>query len=138
MIAMDSMLGAIATSSCCLLCHGACDILSGVTLSLKRLLLASTHSAHYLSKRWRLVRLEIPNCRGRANIDAATAAAAVAGTTVAAAYLDAKYHISKDVRMIAKLKIGEREYAKAGTVAAHLLAPRPIWNPSIKARPHSC
>lgn len=48
------------------------------------------------------------------DISAASAAAAVAGTTAAAAYLNAKYHIREDITNIAKLKIGERGYARAG------------------------
>ena len=45
----------------------------------------------------------------------ATTAAAIAGTSAAAAYLDAKFHISKDVGTIGRLKAGEAAYVKAGT-----------------------
>lgn len=39
---------------------------------------------------------------------------ALIGTAAAAAYLDAKYHLSSDVSILWKLYRGEREYAKAG------------------------
>lgn len=51
----------------------------------------------------------------KADIHAVKAAAVVAGTTAAAAYLDAKFHLSKDVQALARVKIAERGYAKAGT-----------------------
>lgn len=40
-------------------------------------------------------------------------AAIAAGTWASAAYLDAKLHIRKDVEVLARLKAGERDYAKA-------------------------
>ena len=43
------------------------------------------------------------------------ATAVVAGGTALAAYLDAKFHISKDLSSIARLKKGERDYKQAGT-----------------------
>jgi hypothetical protein len=42
---------------------------------------------------------------------AATAAVA-AGTWATAAYLDAKYHLSKDITILRKLKQAERDYQK--------------------------
>lgn len=41
-------------------------------------------------------------------------AAALAGGTTLAAYLNAKFHLSKDANALWALKKGEREYAKAG------------------------
>ncbi|KAF2190471.1 acetyl-CoA synthetase-like protein [Zopfia rhizophila CBS 207.26] len=43
----------------------------------------------------------------------APVAAAIAGTTAAAAYLDAKFHISKDISSIRGSKAAEQEFAKA-------------------------
>lgn len=43
-----------------------------------------------------------------------TAAAALLGGTTVAAYLDAKFHIRKDVSAVLTLRKGEREYANAG------------------------
>lgn len=43
-----------------------------------------------------------------------TVAAAVIGGTTVAAYLDAKFHIKKDVSAVLTLRKGEREYARAG------------------------
>ncbi|KAF1997860.1 acetyl-CoA synthetase-like protein [Amniculicola lignicola CBS 123094] len=45
---------------------------------------------------------------------APVAAAAIAGTTAAAAYLNAKYHISKDIKVIRGQKATEREFARQG------------------------
>ncbi|KAJ5980234.1 hypothetical protein N7481_007532 [Penicillium waksmanii] len=42
-----------------------------------------------------------------------TAAAALLGGTTVAAYLDAKFHIRKDVKAVLTLRKGEREYASA-------------------------
>ena len=42
------------------------------------------------------------------------AAAAVAGTTAAAMYLDAKHHIRKDIRIIRTIKLVENMYIEAG------------------------
>lgn len=42
----------------------------------------------------------------------AAAAAIAAGTWASAAYLDAKFHIRKDVEGLARMKRGERDYAK--------------------------
>lgn len=44
--------------------------------------------------------------------------AAAAGGLAAAAYLDGKYQISRDLNYIRKLKRAEREYMKAGMVRA--------------------
>ena len=41
-------------------------------------------------------------------------ALALVGATAAGAYLNAKLHIAKDIRAIALLKYGERNWAKAG------------------------
>ncbi|OQE21824.1 hypothetical protein PENSTE_c011G08129 [Penicillium steckii] len=46
-------------------------------------------------------------------MDLGTAAAAVIGGTTVAAYLDAKFHIKKDVSAILTARKGEREYARA-------------------------
>ncbi|KAJ9647415.1 uncharacterized protein PV06_00129 [Exophiala oligosperma] len=43
----------------------------------------------------------------------ATAAAVAAGSWATAAYLDAKFHLRKDYQNIARLKRGEKEYARA-------------------------
>lgn len=75
--------------------------------------------------RWRLVRVprsghRIPRSRSEANPSAplaATTAAAIAGGAAAAAYLDAKFHIKKDVRTVFVLKWTERKVIKAGTPA---------------------
>lgn len=48
-----------------------------------------------------------------------TAAAALVGGTSVAAYLNAKFHITKDVSAVLSVKRGEREYAKAGTHPLH-------------------
>jgi hypothetical protein len=50
-----------------------------------------------------------------------TAAAALLGGTTVAAYLDAKFHIKKDVKAVLTLRQGEREYASAGR-SSHELA----------------
>jgi len=46
---------------------------------------------------------------------AATAAAVAAGSWAAGAYLDAKFHLRKDLTALRRLKVAEREYARAGT-----------------------
>ena len=46
----------------------------------------------------------------------ATTAAVAAGTVAAGAYLDAKYHIRKDVDVLVQLKKLEREYIQAGKI----------------------
>jgi hypothetical protein len=48
----------------------------------------------------------------------AATAAAVAGGTALAAYVEAKYHIGKEVGMLVHMKRAERDYKKAGVFAA--------------------
>ena len=45
---------------------------------------------------------------------------AIAGTAAAAAYLDAKFHISKDIRTLWNVKAAERRVIKAGNYALDL------------------
>lgn len=45
-----------------------------------------------------------------------TAAAALAGGATVAAYLNAKFHITKDVSAVLTVRKGEREYQKAGRI----------------------
>lgn len=52
-------------------------------------------------------------------MNAGTAAAALIGGTTVAAYLNAKFHFTKDVRAVLTVKKGEREYAKAGKCIDH-------------------
>lgn len=40
--------------------------------------------------------------------------AAITGSTAVAAYIDAKYHLTRDVRALYRIRQAEREYAKAG------------------------
>ena len=63
-------------------------------------------------------------------------AAAIAGSTAAAAYVDAKYHISKDISTLKYLSGGDREFKRNGTFTFHtplslrtinlMLTPAPI------------
>lgn len=48
--------------------------------------------------------------------NSATTAAVAAGTVAAAAYVDAKFHIRKDVEVLVSLKKLEREYIQAGKI----------------------
>jgi hypothetical protein len=45
----------------------------------------------------------------------------VAGTAAAAAYLNAKYHIAKDVKSLLRIKLSERRVIKAGITWESLL-----------------
>ena len=47
-------------------------------------------------------------------------AGAIAGATAAAAYLDAKFHIRKDIGAIRRVNSAQREFAAACTLA-------PLW-----------
>ncbi|KAI9817440.1 MAG: hypothetical protein M1827_001050 [Pycnora praestabilis] len=60
-------------------------------------------------------------------------AAAIGGTATAAAYLDAKFHIKKDVGNLILAKKAEREYRKAGTLPFNVLH----WNLMLIFRCHA-
>lgn len=57
----------------------------------------------------------------------ATTAAIVAGGTAAASYLEAKYHLSKDINALYQFKTIQREYARAGNSAEILLFKKRWW-----------
>lgn len=65
----------------------------------------------------------------------ATIAAAAAGGAAALAYLDAKYHVRRDLNIIRKLKRAEREYAKA--VKADRVSPWYILAETCKKYPNN-
>ena len=52
------------------------------------------------------------------NMIPGTAAAALAGGATVAAYLNAKFHLKKDISSVLTAKKGEREYAQAGGLSS--------------------
>jgi hypothetical protein len=61
---------------------------------------------------------ELPTCATTLNKCAVPVAGAIAGASVAAAYLDAKFHITKDISTIRGVSRQERDFAKAGECPA--------------------
>lgn len=55
---------------------------------------------------------------------AAAAAASLAGISALAAYLDAKYHIGQDLKVITRLRRSAKYYASLGTSSISFLTSR--------------
>lgn len=51
------------------------------------------------------------------------ALAGVAGVAAGAAYLDAKLHIAKDLNTLSRARKGEENFARAGKISMHTMAP---------------